>query len=164
MAMTAATEAFEEALTGLGLDAHLDELGDLRALGRRAALLAVAGTVWERHLGPLLTSRQVAELLGGTTRQAVSDRVARGRILALPEGRELTYPAFQFDARGRPYAALPAVLEVLGPHLSPHSIGSWFVTAQADLDGATPVAWLAEGRGDEAVVEAARRTAVRASR
>ncbi len=161
--MSAAAEAFEEALAEFGLDERDADFGDPRALGRRAALLAVAGTVWRRHLGPLLTSKQVAELLGVGTRQAVSDRVKRRRILALPAGeRELAYPSFQFGPTGEPYPAMASVLEVFSTaKLSPHTIASWFVTPQDALDGATPAEWMAEGRDVERVVVAARRSAAR---
>ncbi|MGH9380080.1 MAG: hypothetical protein ACRD2Z_05660, partial [Thermoanaerobaculia bacterium] len=64
MAKSAAAEAFRETLAELGIDETDPELGDPRALGRRGALLAVAGAVWRRHLGPLLSTKQVAELLG----------------------------------------------------------------------------------------------------
>lgn len=166
MSMSAAADAFEEALTELGFDDGDLDIGDPRSLGRRAALLAVAGTVWRRHLGPLLTTKQVAELLGVTTRQAVSDRVKRHRILALPAGeRELTYPAFQFSANGEPYRAMASVLEVFSTaKLSPHTIASWFVTPQRALDGAAPAEWMAENRGAERLLVAARRAAARTAR
>src|SRR6266851_9092211 len=100
-----AAAAFEETLLELGIDDSAPEIGDARKLGRRGALLAVAGVVWRRHLGPLLNTRQVAELLGVGSRQAVNDRVRRHRILALPtEERDLAYPAFQFNEKGEPYA------------------------------------------------------------
>jgi hypothetical protein len=163
---SAAAAAFEETLVELGIDEGDPEIGDARKLGRRGALLAVAGTVWRRHLGPLLNTRQVAELLGVGSRQAVHDRVRRHRILALStEERELAYPAFQFNEKGEPYAAIGMVLEAFaGAVLSPHTVASWFLTPQTALDGATPAAWMAEGRDAERLVTAARRSASRAAR
>ena len=124
MVRSVAAVAFEETLAELGVDELDPEMGDARSLGRKGALLAVAGTVWRRHLGPLLNTKQVAELLGVGTRQAVNDRVRRHRILALPaDGRELAYPAFQFNERGEPYPALALVLEAFAAaRLSPHTI------------------------------------------
>lgn len=166
MRTSAAAAAFEEALAELGVDEHDPEVGGARALGRRAALLAVAGTVWRRHLGPLLNTSQVADLLGVGTRQAVNDRVRRRRILAFPTGeRDLAYPAFQFDDRGAPYPALAPVLEAFATaRLSPLTTSSWFVTPQAQLDGDTPAGWLAEGGDSELLVVAARRSAARTLR
>lgn len=166
MATSEAAAAFAETLAELGVDELDPEIGDARSLGRRAALLAVAGTVWRRHLGPLLNTKQVAELLGVGTRQAVNDRVRRHGILALPTaGRDLAYPAFQFDEGGEPYPALTPVLATFAEaKLSPHTISSWFVTPQAALDGAAPAEWLSEGRDQEQLIVAARRSASRTAR
>jgi hypothetical protein len=104
---TAAT-AFEQTLHDLGFSGDEAELGDAAEFGRRGALLAVSDVVWRRRLGPLLDSRQVRALLGGTTRQAVSDLAKRGRLLALPDERgRLRFPAFQFSRAGRPLPAWP---------------------------------------------------------
>jgi len=166
MPLTAAAEAFQETLAELGVDELDPEIGDAGALGRKAALLAVAGMVWRRHLGPLLNTKQVADLIGVGTRQAVNDRVKRHRILALPTTeRDLAYPAFLFDDRGQPYRALAPVLEAFASaRLSPHTISSWFVTPQAALDGETPAAWLAEHGDPERLLRAARRSASRTAR
>lgn len=163
MSTSAAAEAFEETLASLGVDASHLNRREARSLGRRAALLAVADTVWGRHLGPVLNTHDVVELLGVSTRQAVSDRVRRHRILALPAGeRELSYPAFQFSGSGTPYPVVARVLEVFaGTDTSPHTVASWFVTPQRDLDGETPAAWMADGRDDDVLVAAARRSAAR---
>lgn len=163
---SAAAAAFEETLVELGIDEGDLDIGDARKLGRRGALLAVAGTVWRRHLGPLLNTRQVADLLGVGSRQAVNDRVRRQRILALPtHERDLAYPAFQFNEQGEPYAGIALVLEAFaGAVLSPHTVASWLVTPQGALDGSTPVEWMGEGRDPARLVTAARRSASRAAR
>jgi hypothetical protein len=142
MVKSAAAEAFQQTLVELGIDETDPELGDPRALGRRAALLGVR------------------------TRQAVNDRVKRHRLLALPTAdRELAYPTFQFGDTGQPYPAIAPVLEAFtSAGLSPHTIASWFVTPQATLDEATPARWLAEGGDTERLVAAARRSAARAAR
>src|SRR5438105_3001247 len=102
-ARSAAAVAFEETLAELGVDERDLEI-NARELGRRGALLAVAATVWRRHLGPLLSTRQVAELLGVGSRQAVHDRLRRRRLLAVPtEEGDNAYPAFQFSEKGEPY-------------------------------------------------------------
>lgn len=165
MIKSVAAKAFQETLIELGIDEADPALGDPRALGRRAALLAVAGAAWRRHLGPLLSTKQVAELLGVGTRQAVNDRVQRGRILALStEDRELAYPAFQFGTTGKPYPAITPLLEAFAAaRLSPHTIASWFVTPQAMLDDLTPARWLAEGRDTDSLLTVARRSAARAA-
>jgi hypothetical protein len=162
-ALTTAATAFEQALHDLGFSGDEAELGDAAELGRRGALLAVSDVVWRRRLGFMLDSRQVRELLGGTTRQAVSDLAKRGRLLAVPdERRRLRFPAFQFSRPGRPLPGLADILRIFAPaEVSPYTVASWFVTPQALLDDTPPAQWLAEGRDPTLAIEAARRTAAR---
>lgn len=160
-----ASESFKEALQELGLDRSTEELGGPKELGRRAALTAAAEAAWTNHLGPLLDTKQVQELLGVRSRQAVSDLSSRRRLLALPHsGRRVVYPAFQFAASGRPLEALPSVLTEFVDRraaASPWTIASWFVTPQSLLGGWTPARWLKARRDPEKVALAARRAASR---
>lgn len=138
-------------------------LGDPSDLGERAALLVVAQSSWRSHLGTLFDTAEVQALLGVGTRQAVSDRARRGGLLMLStaDGRR-HYPAFQFGPTGQPFAALPRVLAAFADaDVSPYTIASWFRTPQAQLEGATPAQWMGEGRPDERLLDAARRTASR---
>jgi hypothetical protein len=138
-------------------------LGDPSALGERAALLVVAELSRSRPLGALLDTHQVQALLSVGTRQAVSDRARRGGLLALPttSGR-VFFPAFQFGPGGRPHAALPKVLAVFAAaEVSPWTVASWFRTLQPLLDDASPADWMGQGKDEERLLEAARRTAAR---
>jgi hypothetical protein len=164
-ALATAASAFRQTLRQLGLE-DAPELADSAAFGRRAALVAAADLIWRRHLGALLDTRQAQELLGVGTRQAVSDMVKRGRLLALPSGDgRLAYPAFQFGPTGRPYPVLPFVIGTLKEAgADPHTIASWFATPKALLEDASPAEWLRRGGDDAAVREAARRTAARLGR
>jgi len=164
-ALATAASAFRQTLRQLGLEGA-PELGDSAAFGRRAALVAAADLLWRRHLGARLDTRQAQELLGVGTRQAVSDMVKRGRLLALrtADGR-LAYPAFQFGPAGRPYPVLPFVLGTLREAgADPHTVASWFVTPKALLDDKSPAEWLKRGGDDAPVREAARRAAARLGR
>lgn len=58
------------------------------------------------------TTAQVAELLGGVSRQAVSLRVANGRLLSLEISRRAHFPDWQF-VDGRPVDGLPEVIAAL---------------------------------------------------
>ncbi len=166
--MAAAAESFESTLRELGLDETASDAGDPIRLGRRAALVASAQAVWTGHLGPLLKAREVQELLGVETRQAVSDLRARHRLLGLPKGSgHVVYPAFQFGDSGRPFRALPRILGVfheLAGNISPWTIASWFVTPQPLLGRMTPARWLFEEQDDDRVLEAAHRSAARLGR
>lgn len=159
--LAVAVESFGETLQELGLKSRRRGLRNPRDLGRRAALMAASDLVWRNHLGRLLTRDETQELLGLKSRQAVSDLVKRGRLLALPARRGTKeFPAFQFDVeQGRVYAAVPRALEVLRhAFVDPFTAASWFVTDQ-DLLGTTPAEWLHGRLDDETLVEAAARAA-----
>jgi len=118
-----ATEAFEAALADLVAQAEPGT--DPAHLGRTAALGAVAGSLWTDELGPFYDSDGVRLLLGNVTKQAVSDRVRRHRLLALRTGSgRLVYPAFQFERRN--------VINGLGDLLhivSPDDTEGWYVAS-----------------------------------
>jgi len=162
-AIAAAAAAFEETLEELGLSGSEVELEDPEGLGRRAALLVAARAVWDRHLGTMLDGRQVQELLGVQTRQAVNDLMKRGRLLGLPvKSRRWAFPSFQFSGSGRPYTVLPDVLAAFdGVVTTPYTVASWFVSPHPLLDDQTPAEWLSAGRDGELVRQAAQRSAAR---
>jgi hypothetical protein len=162
-----AAESFQGTLRELGLTQVSPEVRDPAKLGRRAALVAAAEAVWTRHLGPLLEARHVQELIGVETRQAVSDLRTRRRLLGLPkETGRVIFPAFQFGDSGRPFEALPQILEVFEgrARVDPWTVASWFVTPQALLARMTPAEWLAKGEDADLVIKAARRSAARLGR
>lgn len=159
-AVPRAVRAFGAALRELDVD-QSPELDDPAAFGRRAALLAAANVLWHRHVGQTLTTEQVREILGVGTRQAVSDFVKRRRLLAIRgvDGR-LLFPAFQFGPSGRPFPAMPGIIDAFaGAGARDATIASWFATPQDLLDRTTPAGWLGSGRDSAIVIEAARRTA-----
>lgn len=160
-AIAAAAAAFEETLEELELSGAEIELEDPAGLGRRAALLVAAHAVWDRHLGTLLGGRQIQELLGVRTRQAVNDLMRRRRLLGLPvKPRRWVFPSFQFSSSGRPYAVMPDVLAAFdGVVATPYTVASWFVSPHPLLDGQTPAAWLNAGREPDVVRQAAERSA-----
>lgn len=143
-----ATEAFETALADLV--AQAEPGSDPSHLGRTAALGAVAGSLWTDELGPFYDSDGVRVLLGNITKQAVSDRVRRHRLLALRTGSgRLVYPAFQFQNR--------MVIDGFGDLLATVApddtegwfVGSWLTTPDPSLDGHTPLDYLrANGLND----------------
>jgi hypothetical protein len=109
----------------------------------------------------LLSPHDVQALLGVTTRQAIHDLVQRGRLLGLPiRGGRKVYPRFQFGTDGRPYPGLAPLLAIFrAVEANPWTIASWFTTEQPELDGLTPVEWLAGAHDPERLLEAARHSA-----
>jgi hypothetical protein len=160
-AIAEAAKAFEETLEQLQLPRDAPELRDPVALGRRAALRAMAASAWGQVLGPLFDAEQTKTVLGVTSRQAVHDLAKRKRLLVLGSsgGRKL-YPAFQFGDQGRPFAEIPEVLRTFEDVVeTPYTIASWFVSPQDLLEGQTPAAWLHERRDPALLLEAAKRSA-----
>jgi hypothetical protein len=58
------------------------------------------------------TTADVAELLGGVSRQAVSARVAKGRLMSIEISGRSYFPAWQFVG-GQPVQGLPDVIAAL---------------------------------------------------
>lgn len=56
---------------------------------------------------------EVADMLGGISRQAVSQRVAKGQLMSIQISGKAWFPAWQFKA-GRPVSGLPEVIAALG--------------------------------------------------
>lgn len=149
-----ASTAFEAALADL-IGAKTPDV-DASEAGRRAALRAVAGSVWTDAVGPFYDTDGVMTLLGGVSKQAVNDRIRRHRLLALRTGSgRLVYPTAQFDDHGV-VDGLGDVLTVLAPdETEAWFVASWLTTADPALGGRTPVEALRAGEHD-AVLSAAR--------
>jgi hypothetical protein len=161
--LAAAAKSFQRTLTELGITGDEEELDDLPALGRRAALLAASDLVWQKHLGPLYSSKQVRELMGRGTRQSVNELVRRRRLLGLPQpDGSLAFPAFQFGPGGRRIPGLEAILDEFADAVeTPYTTASWFVTPEPLLEDSTPAQWLRRGRSKDKALEAAGRYAER---
>jgi hypothetical protein len=157
-----AVESFDQTLAELGVGEGDTEVDDPAGLGRRAALMAASDVLWERHLGPLYSTKQVRELMGIGSRQAISERAKRRRLLAVPgsDGKPV-FPAFQFAGR-RLLPGLGAILDTFqGAVESPYTVASWFVTPEPLLDDKAPAAWLRESGAPDRALQAASRYAER---
>jgi len=149
-----ASAAFESALVDL-IGERRPQL-DAAEAGRRAALKAVAGAMWTDAVGPFYDTDGVMTLLGGVSKQAVSDRVRRHRLLALRTGSgRLVYPAAQFHDE-RVIDGLGGVLDILVPDdTEAWMVASWLTTTDPDLGNRTPLDALQAGDHNE-VLRAAR--------
>jgi hypothetical protein len=154
----AAAAAFEETLEDLGFTDG--ELGDPVEVGRRAALLVSAESVWKHRLGQLMDSKEVARLLQTSADEVVKE-TRQNRLLGLPmRNGTVLFPSFQFTKAGKLNPAVPAVLQQFqGAVVSAFTIASWFVSSQSLLRRETPAKWLEKSRDPQLVIEAARRTA-----
>jgi hypothetical protein len=144
-----------------GSDAEvLAVLADAAASNSKADALAAARARWiqvREHLiaaaGGLLDTKAVAEQLR-ISPQAVHKQQAAGKLLAVPLGNRLQYPAFQF-ADGVPLEGLPAVLRALaGKGAGPWAQLRFLAGENARLGNRTAIAALRAG-DVERVVRAA---------
>jgi hypothetical protein len=152
-----ATSAFEHALAELV--GETKPAIDPANLGRAAALSAVAGQLWTEALGPFYDSGGVRSLLGNVSKQAVSDRARRHRLLALrTESGRLVYPAFQFDRR-TVVDGLGDVLAIVAPDdTEAWFVASWLTTSDPAMGNRSPMEALRAGHTDQ-VLDAAREVA-----
>jgi hypothetical protein len=159
--MTRSAEAFQAALAELGIDES--EL-DPERFGRRAALLAASELLWQRDVGPLVTTSRLQDLLR-CSRQAINERVRNGRILALPtEKGEHLYPLWQFGPTSQPLQGIAEIIETFaGAVATPWTIASWLVSEEPELDGKPPIEALRRGEAGT-VLAAARHYAERLRR
>ena len=105
----------------------------------------------------LLNSAQVHERYGARARNkaALATRWRRqGKILAVDFGGQLLFPAFQFDAQGKPLPVIERLLTILAPANNEWAIAIWLITPNGWLGGQRPVELLMSD--PDAVCEAAR--------
>ncbi|WP_068280534.1 hypothetical protein [Aldersonia kunmingensis] len=107
-----------------------------------------ARRVWENHIGPILTHKQVLEVTGWS-KQALSQAVREHRVVRLQaEDGSAGYSVAGFDdaTPARPIVGLKDVLKVwAGPDASGWMTASWLSTEQPELDGRTPRQALLDG-------------------
>ncbi|MDQ6774976.1 MAG: hypothetical protein M3071_01880 [Actinomycetota bacterium] len=155
-----AAETFASELRSLLGDALIDP-----AAVRRSARLAAAEQAWVQRLGGTWDTSEVVAVLG-VSKQRVSTLVRQHRLIALPRGGRLDFPAWQFagtdsDDRICLANAHRALVEEGG--IDPWSAASWFLAGHQELDDRDPVDWLRGGGDRERMLTAARRDAARAA-
>jgi hypothetical protein len=119
---------------------------------------AVARETLIREFGAL-TSLEVAELAGSHAKNkaALAHRwKEEGRIFAVQYRGATCFPAFQFDASGRPHPVIADIIETLG-HRGAWQLALWFIAETGWLGGRRPVDLLE--REPAVVLEAARNEA-----
>jgi hypothetical protein len=105
---------------------------------------------------PCYSSTDLHTLSGSTGRnrsQVAARMKAKQQVFAVRHGDKDLFPAFQFDANGKPWPIMAQVLAALPDRMTPWDIAGWFVRRNMDLGGAVPRDLLAEG--DARVVQAA---------
>lgn len=160
-------ELFSALTTGLHerLDAVAAAGGDPARLGSPTDLaqrmLAVVPTAhpWSVQIGPFYDTAGLVCWLH-VTKQALSDRVRRGRLLAVtPADGRILYPTGQFADR----QLVPGLPETLATFrdipVDGWTTAAWRTTPCNALDGATPLDWLRTGNPTAPVLAAAQHAA-----
>jgi hypothetical protein len=153
-------EEFRRTLTEIG--GQPGSVDDAEILGRRAAMVVLAGGAWERALGELLTSAEARALLGGISREALRKRVVSGSVVALRDDAGLIrYPRWQFDVvSGAPFGAVKRLNEIFGEaELDAWTLASFATTPQPELGDRPPVDSFADADNEPLFLSAHRTVA-----
>ncbi len=152
----------EKAATYQQAGRDLGELGSPEELAERMVATVPRVSPWDELLGPFYGTTQTCKLLGGISRQAVTDRRERRTLLGLQtaDGRWV-YPRFQFDERNEVIAGLGPVLQCFDRGVDGWTLAGWLVSPLRSLGGRSVVAWLRDGDEREPVLVAARDAARR---
>lgn len=141
----------------------LEEIGSADDLVERMVSVLPEPSAWDDTLGPFYGSAKLAAMLGGISRQALSERRGRKSLLALKTADGAwVYPTFQFDRNNRVLPGLPAVLKVLETSgADDWTAAGWAVSPLESLGGISVVEWLRRGLDRDVALEAAREAARR---
>jgi len=93
------------------------------------------------HEVETLTSAEVAGRAGHEAKnrhQTAARWKAQARVFAVPYQGQDRFPAFQFDADGKPLPLIKRVLEVLPANQTPWQTAFWFVSSNSWLGGPAP--------------------------
>jgi hypothetical protein len=132
--------------------------------GRQAAKAALAPIAWAAAVGDFLDTSQATAVLG-VSRQALNKRLAAGSLIGLPAQGTTHFPKWQFDMEAG--AVRVEVRDITLPFLEELGtvdhfvVAAWAQTEQSDLNGATPSAWVLDGKDRGKLLRAARRAATR---
>ena len=117
---------------------------DSRLVGGREAERRIAGRTRVGNVENLLTSTQLAELVGLKTRQSVHDWLKKGRIIGwLGAKRGYVFPGEQLDERRRPLKGLDRIARRFD---DAYTTWCWLTAPCDGLDGRVPITLLRQGK------------------
>lgn len=141
-----------------------EDLGDLDDLAAKVGAAIPTGHPVADLVGPCYDTPGLTAWLG-ISKQALDKRNRTGAVLACrTSDGHWVYPAFQFDADGRPLPHLREVIAVLTGEggADRWRVASWLAAPSPDLPGKVPAAeWLRGGDDPTPVLLAARADAAR---
>ncbi|MEY2589687.1 MAG: hypothetical protein QOJ67_1671 [Acidimicrobiaceae bacterium] len=142
-----------------------DELGTPDDVAARMVATMPQPSPWH-SLGPFYSTKGIARVLGGVSRQAVDDRRRRRTLLALRTADGgWVYPQLQLDDRNRVLDGLAEVLACFDPEIvEDWTLTSLLTTAQPALGGHSIIDHLRDREPLEPVLELCRASAARLAR
>lgn len=128
--------------------------GDLTPQAHESACIQIAddrGLAEKEVLGSALTTSEVSELLGREEASIHRSTVA-GDLYALPSrsGHAILFPAWQFEGQ-QVVPELRTIIQIFPQHVHPQAIQQFMTEPKDELDGRSPVEWLAAGGAVEEV-------------
>lgn len=125
------------------------QLGDPEELANRMLAAVPWAHPWNEQIGPFYDTAGLTRYLG-VSKQALADRVARRRLLAVTVDGRVLYPARQFSGRQLIPNLADTLAEFRDVPVDGWAIAAWLTTPAAALDGATPLEWLTGSRPADA--------------
>ncbi len=125
---------------------HIRALID-RLLERDAADGDDWAATWRAQIGPALTQRDTAALLGKSPQAVAKDP---GLVRVPTRDRRVMYPVWQFDGRRR-VDGVAEVVAAVGQTVAPSTVAAWLTAPNPQLDGRAPIAALRAGDRDRVV-------------
>ncbi len=126
------------------------KLGSPEELANRMLAAVPWAHPWDEQIGPFYDTAGLTLYLG-VSKQALADRVARRRLLAVMVDGRVLYPARQFAGRQLIPGLADTLAEFRDVPVDGWAIAAWLTTPAAALTGATPLDWLTARRRVDAV-------------
>lgn|GEM_PF-777750 len=142
-------------------DLDLEEvLGPVDNVAERVAAAIPTPSKFARQIGPVYRQAALAKLWG-CSRQAVFDKIAKRKLLALTTSDGVVLvPAFQFDTKLRPLKGLDSILARLNDDVVDEwTLASWLTAPQESLGKRSVIEEIRDGEDPSlvtVVVESAR--------
>lgn len=160
-------EGLEERFSSYTERGHsLEGIGQPEDVARRMlATVPSPPSRWDDLLGPFYSGNQVAQILGGISRQAVADRRQRRTLLGLKTADGIVvYPTFQFNHHNQVLTGLPEILQCFrGSGMDDWTLAGWLVAPMTVLEGRSVLAALQNGEDLKPFLALARDMARRSS-
>ena len=133
-------------------DAPPEMLTDVAAIADAMTAVLPRAHAYDQVIGPFYDSSTLSRWLG-ISRQALHKRVKALTVIAASTADGiLAFPAWQFTDEATPVPGLLEVWQILRAYADPWTCALWMCAPAEELDGATAVQWLTEGRSVEPVV------------